>query len=397
MTSTIRVNEPRELLALIPHQLGFVPTNSLVLVSLRGPRSRVGLVARVDLEDLGDAEFGPQLARSLVAHLDSDGAARCILVCYVSMSLNSGDSAPGSATASVRHLETALMAFFPIDGVFLVDSERFHHVDAGLNIIEPGRPLVDLEATAVGAQMVMAGNVVAPDRNGLGALATPSDKDARVARRAHKLWADLRAAIPDASVPDEALDASLIAIGGQRAPRTLSQWRAYSLRIWRHEVDRARTELDAHTARRRPTTWGRLGAALTDVTVRDAALLALVVGSSLPEDSLVPADHESEIAAAIAAILDPTVGQAPNPFVIGPSSAVLRMVVAHAPQQQHAPAATLLALIAWWEGKGAQASVWLERACAADQDYRLALLLREAIDSGMPPGWVRQSQPQSGL
>ena len=32
---TIRATEPRELLALIPFQLGFHPTDSVVLVSLR--------------------------------------------------------------------------------------------------------------------------------------------------------------------------------------------------------------------------------------------------------------------------------------------------------------------------------------------------------------------------
>lgn len=391
MTSTIRVSEPRELLALIPHQLGFVPTNSMVLVSLREPRSRVGLVARVDLEDLSDSQFGPQLARSLVAHLDSDRASRCILVCYTSVPLQPGDSVPTDARVSVVHLEEAIGDFFPVEGRFIVDPERFHCVDSQLDVSEPGRPLVDLQSTAVGAQMVMAGNVVASDRDGLGLLPTTSGKDHRVAAGALQVWSSLRVLLETPGADTKHLASQAVVLAGKRAPRTLPEWRVAGLRLWRHEVDRARTELDAHTARARPTTWGRLAAALEDVVVRDAALLALVVGSSLPEDSLLPDDHDTEIAAAIAAILDPVVGHAPNPHVVGPSNSVLRMIVAHAPNQQHAPAATLLALIAWWEGKGAQASVWLERAQAADPEYRLAGLLAEAINSGMPPGWVRQS------
>jgi hypothetical protein len=35
MTTTIRTDSPRELLALIPYQLGFRPTDSLVVVSIR--------------------------------------------------------------------------------------------------------------------------------------------------------------------------------------------------------------------------------------------------------------------------------------------------------------------------------------------------------------------------
>lgn len=394
MTSTIRVSEPRELLALIPHQLGFAPTNSMVLVSLREPRSRVGLVARVDLADLSDSQFGPQLARSLVAHLDSDRASRCILVCYVSTPLQTGDPVPDDARAAALCLEDAIGDFFPIEERFVVDPQRFHCVDPELGISEPGRPLADLQSTAVGAQMVMAGNVVASDREGLGSLPIASGKDRRVAEGARQGWSSLRGLLETPGLEPEDLAREAVIRVGKRAPGTLPEWRAAGLRLWRHEVDRARTEFDAHTARARPTTWGRLAAALEDVVVRDAALLALVVGSSLPEDSLLPDDHDAEIGRAIAAILDPTVGSAPNPHVVGPSSSVLRMITTHAVDQQHAPAATLLALIAWWEGKGAQASVWLERAQDADPEYRLAGLLAEAINTGMPPGWVRKSALQ---
>lgn len=390
MTSTIRVSEPRELLALIPHQLGFVPTNSLVLVSLRGPRSRVGLVARVDLDDLADQEFGPQLARSLVAHLDSDRAARCVLVCYVSEPLSLESSVPSEATDAVRNFTTALAEFFPVEGCFLVDPERFHRVESNLELTEPGRCLLELQATAVGAQMVMAGNVVAARRSDLAALQPPTVKNHRVAQRACKVWSQLRQAVSDSALPERERHADLVELGGLRAPRTLMQWRAAGLKIWRHEVERVRVESDSHTPRNRPTTWGRLAAALDDVVVRDAMLLALVVGTTLPEESLEPEHRDSEIAEAIAAILDPKIGQVPNPHVVGPSSDVLRKVVSHAPSGRHAPAATLLALVAWWEGKGAQASVWLEQARGADPEYRLAILLTEAIDSGMPPGWVRR-------
>lgn len=49
-----------------------------------------------------------------------------------------------------------------------------------------------------------------------------------------------------------------------------------------------------------------------------------------------------------------------------------------------APAA-LLALVAWQQGNGVLANVALDRALSDDPRYRMAQLLRQAIDSGAPP------------
>ena len=47
MSTTITTRDVRELLSLVPFQLGFRPAESVVLMSLRGSRGRAGLVARV--------------------------------------------------------------------------------------------------------------------------------------------------------------------------------------------------------------------------------------------------------------------------------------------------------------------------------------------------------------
>lgn len=393
MTSTIRVGEPRELLALIPHQLGFVPTDSAALVSLRAPRSRVGLVARADLADLSDPEFGPQLARSLVAHLDSDRAVACIVVCYVSPCLDNGGQVPVEARAALKNLERAVDGFIPIDGLLLVDGTCFHVVGPEFEALEPGRSLTELQATAVGAHMVVAGNRVARDRTELGALAPVADKHARTANAVRRTWSRAGELLRSAQPDDAGRACELVELVGPRGPRTIQQWRAAGLRSWRLEVDRAAAHWGHQSTRARPSTWGKLSAALDDVVVRDAVLLSLVVGATrLPERTLGSAGHDSDIGAAMAAIMDPEVGEQPKAHIIDPSRQVLRTIVAHAPEQRSAPGATLLALIAWWQGKGAEASVWLDHAYAADPGYRLAGLLAEAIDSGMPPGWARARQ-----
>ena len=54
---------------------------------------------------------------------------------------------------------------------------------------------------------------------------------------------------------------------------------------------------------------------------------------------------------------------------------------------RHQPA--LLAFVAWQAGDGALANVALDRALADNPRYSMALLLREALDSGAPPSMAR--------
>lgn len=51
--------------------------------------------------------------------------------------------------------------------------------------------------------------------------------------------------------------------------------------------------------------------------------------------------------------------------------------------------ASLFAFCAWQAGDGAPANVALDRALANNPRYSMALLLREALDSGAPPSMAR--------
>ncbi len=52
-------------------------------------------------------------------------------------------------------------------------------------------------------------------------------------------------------------------------------------------------------------------------------------------------------------------------------------------------AASLLAFTAWQSGDGALANIAIERALAADPGYSMALLVAEAVESGLPPAAAR--------
>ena len=73
----VRLTSPGDIAAAVPHLCGYVPTESLVVLSLRGGRARVGLTMRFDLPvEEGD----PELADLAAVRLAADGARRAVAV-----------------------------------------------------------------------------------------------------------------------------------------------------------------------------------------------------------------------------------------------------------------------------------------------------------------------------
>ncbi|TQL03942.1 DUF4192 domain-containing protein [Cellulomonas sp. SLBN-39] len=373
--TTLRIAEPRELLAYVPYRLGFVPARSAVLVSLRGPRHEVGLVVRVDLADLLDPADGARVARTLVSHLDRDGARRAVLVLY----LPQGPGVPSGAPAhrAVAHVRQAAdVPLGPVD-VLVVGDEGYGCLACDHGCCPPGgRPLRDLQSTAVGARMVLEGVAVAASRADVARIALAPAEARRSVARVRARWA---AAARDAH-----------AAGGEG----LAAWRAGVLAAWRVEVARAG---DPTAVPARPTglaCLGRIEAGLADRRVRDAVLVTFVPGTGrLAERSLAgagpePAD-DAAIGQAVAAVVDPA-RAVPPPSTTGLHEAVLERVVAHGARGAQAPALTLLGLLAWWRGDGARAGVLVGMALEDEPGHRLALLLEGTLDAGLAPGWVRR-------
>lgn len=384
MQTTIRTGEPRELLALIPFQLGFQPAESAVVVSLRTARSRVGLVARVDLADLADADDGRQVARSLVSHLVGDGARRAVLVVY---------TAAGSPEAEVvasrahGHLQEAAEHFLGDVDCWLVGPAGYRSLGCTDTACCPpdGRPLTDLQGTEVGAHMVLGGARVAGSREEVARIVPAPAAARRSAARAAARWA-----------------AQMPPVAGS----PMHRWRRSGLMLWRTELRRACVELGpavregaavGRGAGRGPATWdvpeatvlGRIRVALDDVLVRDAVMVGFVPGTDQVADGLIAEDADADVGGAMKVIVDPEVGRAPDPVLHAAARAVLEEVVAHTVRRHQAPALTLLAVLAWWEGDGARAGVLVERALGVSPDYRLAVLIEETLRAGMPPGWLR--------
>ncbi|MFD2792267.1 DUF4192 domain-containing protein [Promicromonospora vindobonensis] len=420
--TVVRVAGPEDLLAYIPYRLGFEPAESVVAVSLTGPRQRVGLVARVDLDDLRlrqpddpDGPDGAATARWLTDHVLADGADRAVVVLYTA----TDPTVPtGAARRAVDLLRARLERRLPGTEVWLVAPTGFRALDCADPMCCPaeGRPLTALQGSRVAAHMVLEGRTVAGTREERYAL-RPAPEVARTqARRAAARWTDTYRQLlngtrfPDGGGPIDgatpiertgrrsgaARDRRAAPSQVLRAERALGEWGAESLGLWRSALRVAAAAGPGQPAVLSPVDLGKIGAALADTPVRDAVLLSLAPGTE--ETALRTArrraDHDTDTAtgSVMARIVDPVQGVPPDESITRAARDVLEAVVTHVPRNRRAPAYLLLALIAWWHGDGGLAAERVSDALGVDPDYRLALLLRGAIVGGVPPGWVRRER-----
>jgi hypothetical protein len=156
----LRLRSTADVVGVIPQLLGFVPTESVVAVCLRGEGGRVGLTMRFDLPTAGDAELFAQMVDTRV---QLDDAERAFVVVF-SESPRVDDHLPHTAIA-VALADTMRER---LGGIVLAGSGRWWPYgcdeegcgDPVGNPIEAAAP----SATAVAAAYVLAGHGVLPNR-----------------------------------------------------------------------------------------------------------------------------------------------------------------------------------------------------------------------------------------
>lgn len=362
---TLTVSSSRDLLALVPFQLGFVPERSIVVICLRGQRRRVGLIARVDLPpaDLLD----PCLER-LVAHAAQDAASSVVLLVYAP-----ADAAAPSPDQVLATLRTCLQgAGLGVADAWHVTPERYLPLaceDPACCPVE-GYPLAELSGSVVSAQMVALGRMVAPDRaSALG---------------------DLRPVGADRAAQVEQVAVQVHTRQGRAGHAQRARWRAAALAVWRGELDAAR-RAGAEVA---PGPAGALLAALDDPTVRDAVMLTTVPGSGSTAEALVLRGPDAQVQRLFEQVFAVTDPLRPDEHLLRAAESVLRSLVRQATGPRAAPPLGLLAWQSWWCGDGAASRSLVDLCLAADPSHRLALLLDQALDQGVPPGWVLRERAQ---
>lgn len=390
---------PGDLLAAVPHLLGFRPKNSLVLISLRGPRSRFGLIARVDLpggelpggERDGGSPDGAYVSRC-VEFVLRDRPRQVALVVYGASAWSRTQPPWGSL---VREVRADLVAHdVPVLSALYVGEERYGDYDCVGDSCCPadGHPLTELDCSAVAATFVAGGSAPLPDRDALDDLIAPASTErcTRVERAARE-------------------ELSRVGSVWQKDDDDRwTGWQAGSLRLLSTLADRYRAGSRGLSA----AEAGRLVAGLCDVATRDAAAIGWTAWESGWRDGTRgPAFPGAE--GPLARLL----GQVPPPEarfgkgvheegeeeVDGDAAdaelaeAVRRRVDVSTMWRDLATACdgtlalaplVLLAMHEWSCGRGAQAAVAVARARQIDPDYRMARLMDRVLSLGLAPASV---------
>jgi hypothetical protein len=322
MTSTsskpvARLSSPGDIVAMIPSLCGFWPRDSVVVLSLRGPRRRLGLTIRLDVPPAAAEE---QAAALLAERAAADGAAAVAVVVF--------------GSAQRRGLIDAVTA--ACEQRALEVMEALHVDDGRWTSYACDRPCCPVEGTPVPApsplveaQCALDGRVVLGSREELvRSLAPPSLLQARACEQAldaaSEEWLEMRQ------------------VDGLEAARTA-------------DLERARAVLDA---------VARGGS----IDLANAASFAVALHDVLVRDEV--ATWALKRSDALLALTEQVVRLTVPPF--------------------DAPVCTLLAWICYARGDGSRVNVALDRALDSDPGYPLALLLRTALDSAVPPREVRK-------
>jgi Domain of unknown function (DUF4192) len=326
----VRLSSPNDVLAAVPHLLGFHPARSLVVIGAGGPRDQVELGFRYDLPDPPDAGAARQIAGHAVAVLTGHGASTVIAVGYGEgrlvtplMDVFRGAARRGGLT--VREL------------LRVADGRYWSYLCGDVNCCPAEGVPFDLRSQPVTAVMSAAGMAPYPDRGALARTLAPL-AGGRAGTGEQALQ---RACARAAALTEKAARRG----GGNPLRLVISEGRrAVSTAITRYRDGGTITDDDQ-------LAW--LLISLAQLPVRDGAWARMEPG------------HRD----AHRRLWTDLVRAAPAAWVPAP--------------------AALLAFTAWQCGDGALASIAIDRALAADPGYSMALLLRDILDAGVPPSAAR--------
>jgi hypothetical protein len=326
----VRVGSPTSLLAVIPGLLGFDPGPSIVVIGTESRTALVRVTLRYDLPDPRYPAVADGVARHAVSLLAAQGVTTAVAVGYGTA------EAVSPVAAALR--ERASRAGIAVAELLRAEHGRYwSYICVDPACCPPKGTPYDVTDHPAARALRMAGGRVLTDRAALAAtVAAASGRPGAAMRRATR----------------ESLA----------------------------EVDRCAARLDRAGMR---VAVPRLTAVLGQVAVRDA-IRRYRAGEP------VPAEHAAWLTVALGQVrvrddawawMDPK-HQGAHLRLWTELTRLARPGFVAAP-------ASLLAFCAWQSGDGALANVALDRALADRPHYTMALLLRQALDSGAPPSMAR--------
>lgn len=332
----MKISGPADILGVLPHRLGFHPSESLVVVCLEGPRKRDRLVMR---SDLPDTAFDDVLAQDMADRVRHAGSSNAVLVCYTDA------PSPGRDLARAPLMDSLVerLAAYDIGVVeaLLVRGGRWWSYQCSDQACCPasGSPLpseLTPAARHYAAESVRQGTVLLSDRAALEGSIEPARNRVASAVRAQA-----------ARTAEDSVLAAL-ARDGVAAPGCLA----------------------LATLRRLVAEWS---SGRREVSPEEAALVALGLRDKLARDE------------AMTMVLDCDAG-----LLV----ALLTDLVSRVDGSDAAPVCTLLAWTAYSQGGGALATVAAERALRCSPGYELALLVLESMSRMVGPDMIREVAEQ---
>jgi hypothetical protein len=326
-SSPISVQSAADILAYIPHALGFAPEESFVLLTMHG--KRLGATLRIDaLQHSNPAEF----AKTIVGYLSNDPAADgALFILYSNQPTIDGEK---PYTAHAQALDTAMhIAGMPIRDSWLVTNEHWMTYFCDDAECCTAHPLTEITDSALNARMIFDGSnaerttgadpVFTGDDTILEriadtvtgwAVSDPTDWTTPVMAENRALWQETTG-----STPDE--DTALQLIAALHAPAVRDRIIADTINTDDDLEEFARTFIGQYTGR---PDWNRVDA--IEQLVTD--------------------------------------------------------LLTYTPNEARAPLFSFLGWISWYKGRATIASQYLAKAREADPGHKLAQLLNQLVHTG---------------
>jgi hypothetical protein len=161
----VQVSGPADILAVVPHLMGFHPQLSFVVIGATGPRRRVELGFRYDLPDPPGAAAA-DIAGHAVTVLTPRGASTVIGIGYGPGRLVTPVADAFAAAARQRGLE--LRELLRVE-----DSRYWSYLCANVACCPPDGIPFDYRSHPAAAAMTVAGLAAYPDRGAVAATVAP--------------------------------------------------------------------------------------------------------------------------------------------------------------------------------------------------------------------------------
>jgi Domain of unknown function (DUF4192) len=331
-TPLLRLRTPDDVLAAVPYLLGFHPSESLVVLGMQ--HTSLVFSVRGDLPAGDAAARGPAAGEAIGREADylarifaRHEADTVVLVGY-----GPADRVTPLALAAARRFQAEGIEVADI--IRATDGRYWSYTCQSRQCCPPEGTAYDVSGSRIAAEATLAGQVALPDRETLASRLGPPEGMALAAMELATERADESLTALLGATPDPA--AAFLAAGVDAVNRAV----------------------------RRYETGGRL----TDDEVAELSLL------------LASIEVRDEAWSQVGPDVDP----------LDQSTMELHLrlwtdVVSRACPDAVAPAASLLAYVAWRAGDGTTAGIALNRAFAADPGYSMARLMAEVLDQAIPP------------